>query len=118
MDNVTSKTILTSKTTSFLDAIITSQVAGLIMAVVVMAVFTIFLGHGPLYPVQVIGSIAFGESALNGFQLPALFAGLVTHQLVALAWGVVFGLIATQINISSVSSSAILGGDCCGCQHG
>lgn len=71
-------------------ALITSQVAGLIMAVVVMAVFTIFLGKGPLYPVQVIGSIVFGEAALVGFHFGAFLTGLVAHQALALVWGVVF----------------------------
>jgi hypothetical protein len=68
------------------------QVAGLVMAVVVMAVFTLFLGTGPLYPVQVIGSLVFGDAALQGLHLPAVLAGLVLHQAgPALAWGLVFG---------------------------
>jgi hypothetical protein len=71
---------------------IAGQIAGLIMAVVVMAVFTIFLGKGPLYPVQVIGSFIFGDAAIQGFNLPALLAGLVLHQAgPSLFWGVVFG---------------------------
>jgi hypothetical protein len=51
------------------------QIAGLEMAVVVMAEFTIFLGKGPLYPAQVIGSFVFGDRALDGFQLSALLTG-------------------------------------------
>jgi hypothetical protein len=71
--------------------VVTGQVAGLIMAVVVMLVFTLFLGHGPLYPVQVIGSMVFGEAALHGFHLGALLMGLVLHQLgPSLFWAFVF----------------------------
>ncbi len=73
--------------------LITGQVSGLIMAAVVMAVFTIFLGRGPLYPVQVIGSFALGDAALEGFNVTAIGAGLVLHQLgPSLFWGVVFGV--------------------------
>jgi hypothetical protein len=73
---------------------IAGQIAGLVMAVVVMAVFTIFLGRGPLYPVQVIGSLVFGDAALQGIHVGALAAGLLLHQLgPSLAWGLVFGLV-------------------------
>ncbi len=73
---------------------IAGQIAGLIMAVAMMAVFTVFLGKGPLYPVQVIGSFVFGEAALNGFHLPALLAGLLLHQLgPSLVWGLLFGAV-------------------------
>lgn len=75
------------------------QVSGLIMAVVVMAVFTLFLGKGPLYPVQVMGSFVFGDSALDGFHLPALIAGLLLHQLgPSLLWGLVLGGAAYTMN--------------------
>jgi hypothetical protein len=74
-------------------AIITGQISGLIMAVVVMLVFTLFLGHGPLYPVQVIGSLVYGEAALEGFNAGAFVAGLLLHQLgPSLFWAIVFGL--------------------------
>jgi hypothetical protein len=74
-------------------AIITGQIAGLIMAVVVMLVFVLFLGHGPLYPVQVIGSLLFGDAALQGTQVGATIAGLLLHQGgPALFWSIVFGL--------------------------
>lgn len=69
------------------------QVSGLIMAVVVMAVFTLFLGKGPLFPVQVIGSFIFGDGALQGFHAPAFLAGLALHQLgPSLGWGLAMGL--------------------------
>jgi hypothetical protein len=71
---------------------IAGQISGLVMAVVVMAVFTLFLGKGPLHPVQVIGSFIFGDAAVQGFHLPALLAGLVLHQAgPSLAWGLAFG---------------------------
>lgn len=90
-------------------ALVTSQAAGLIMAVVVMAVFTIFLGKGPIYPVQVIGSVVFGEAGLVGFHVGAFLAGLVVHQLVALAWGLVFGAAALWLNIKTVKTAIVLG---------
>lgn len=75
--------------------VVAGQIAGLIMAVVVMAVFTLFLGKGPLFPVQVIGSAVYGDAALKGFQLGAFVAGLLLHQLgPSLGWGVVFGAAA------------------------
>lgn len=71
------------------------QLAGLVMAAVVMVVFTAFLGKGPLFPVQVIGSLLFGEAALHGLHLPSLLAGLVLHQAgPSLAWGLAFGGLA------------------------
>jgi hypothetical protein len=94
---------------ALIGAVITSQAAGLIMAVVVMLVFTVFLGKGPLYPVQVIGSAAFGESALQGINVAAILAGLVFHQGLALAWGIVYGLAAASLNIQTVRQAALLG---------
>jgi len=96
-------------TAALTSGIITGQIAGLIMAVVVMIVFTI-LGKGPLYPVQVIGSMALGESALQGTNFLAIIAGLVLHQLgPSLLWGVVFGLISTKVAISTKKDSLFLG---------
>ena len=86
------------------------QVAGLVMAVVVMAVFTIFLGKGPLDPVQVIGSLAFGDAALHGFHLPSLLAGLAFHQLgPALAWGLVLGAAGHALGRRGVRALLALG---------
>lgn len=91
---------------SLIGGIITGQIAGLIMAVVVMAVFTLFLGKSPLYPVQVIGSTLFGESALQGFHLGAFLAGLVLHQAgPSLLWGVAFGLLAKKFHVSTAASA-------------
>lgn len=90
--------------------IVTGQVAGLIMAVVVMLVFAVILGKSPLFPVQVIGSTLFGESALVGFHLGAFVAGLLLHQLgPSLLWGTLFGLIATKYQIRTPKSALTLG---------
>ena len=89
---------------------VAGQVAGLVMAVVVMAVFTLFLGKGPLFPVQVIGSVVFGEAAVQGFHLPALLAGLVLHQAgPALAWGLILGAVAHFADLRSVGAIALVG---------
>src|SRR5689334_12286445 len=90
--------------------IVTGQIAGLIMAVVVMAVFTVFLGHGPLYPVQVIGSTLFGEPALRGLHLGAVVTGLILHQLgPSLLWGSIFGLIASKKPVRTTSDALQIG---------
>jgi hypothetical protein len=90
--------------------ILTGQAAGLIMAFVVMAVFAIFLGKSPLYPVQVIGSLVFGETALNGFHLGAFLAGLVLHQMgPALLWGFIYGLVAKNNSIQSSAQALKIG---------
>lgn len=101
-----------SKTTvkTLLAGIVTGQAAGLIMAVVVMLVFTVFLGKNPLFPVQVIGSALFGQAALEGIHVGAILAGLVLHQLgPSLLWGSVFGFLATKLNVETTKSSLILG---------
>lgn len=89
-------------------AIITGQIAGLVMAVVVMVVFTL-LGKGPLFPVQVIGSIAFGDAALTGFHLPALLTGLVVHQSAALAWSLVYALVVSRTGARTIGAAAAAG---------
>jgi len=95
---------------SVLSGIVTGQIAGLIMAVVVMIVFTVFLGKGPLFPVQVIGSALLGESALHGFQPGAVVAGLVLHQFgPSLLWGFVFGLAAAKLSVRTSRDALVLG---------
>jgi hypothetical protein len=93
--------------THTLAGILTSQAAGLIMAVAVIAVFVIFLGKGPLYPVQLIGSPAIGPKALDGINIPAVLAGLVLHQGVALAWGLVFTALAFAIGGARTVGTAL-----------
>jgi hypothetical protein len=93
-----------------LTGIVTGQLAGLIMAVVVMLVFALFLGKNLLYPVHVIGSTLFGEAALQGFHLPAFIAGLVLHQAgPSLLWGFLFGLAAKRLSIRTAGSALALG---------
>lgn len=89
--------------------ILTSQVAALIMAVVMMAVFAVFLGKSPLYPVQVIGSTIYGEQALQGFQTNAFLAGLVLHLAVAFAWGLVFCVFAAVFGAETALKAGMMG---------
>jgi uncharacterized membrane protein len=111
MDTIASqKLISVSRPRAILSGIVTGQIAGLIMAAVVMFVFAVFLGKTPFYPVQVIGSAVFGESALQGFHFPALIAGLVLHQIgPSLLWGVVFGLLARKLPIESREQALMVG---------
>ena len=97
-------------TEELVPAIITGQIAGLIMAVVVMLVFVVFLGKGPLYPVQVIGSLLFGDAALHGIHVGAVIAGLLLHQGgPALFWSLVFGLVVHAWRIEGAARLAALG---------
>lgn len=87
------------------------QVSGLVMAAVVMAVFTFFLGKGPLFPVQVIGSFAWGEAALDGFHLPAFLTGLVLHQAgPSLFWGALFGVASRGLRGGELAAAAVVTG--------
>lgn len=89
--------------------VLAGQVAGLVMAVVVMAVFTIFLGKGPLYPVQVIGSLVYGDAALDGVHIGALAAGLLLHQLgPALVWGIAFGFAVNRLDLRGGPALVVL----------
>lgn len=93
-----------------LAGIISGQVAGLIMAVVVMIVFALFLGKNPLFPVQVIGSMALGETALQGTNFLAVVTGVLLHQLgPALLWGFIFGLLASKLSVNTHKEALGLG---------
>lgn len=80
-------------------AVLAGQGAGLIMAIAMIAIFTLVLHTAWYLPVQVIGSFALGDEALPGqFSLPGFVAGLVIHQLIAtLAWSVVFGFLINKV---------------------
>lgn len=89
--------------------IVSGQIAGLIMAAVMVLVFTVFLGKPPYFPVQVIGSVAFGDAALVGFHLPAFLTGLAIHQAAAtLLWSIPFGLVISRVE-QSWSNVALVG---------
>lgn len=80
------------------------------MAIVLMGVFFLVFGKSPLFPVQVIGSTVFGESALQGFNAKALIAGLLIHQLgPSLIWGLVYGIVARGLNINQTIPALVLG---------
>jgi hypothetical protein len=97
-------------TEDLVPAIITGQLAGLVMAVVVVIVFVVFLGKGPLYPVQVIGSLLFGDAALQGTHVGAVVAGLLLHQGgPALFWSLVFGLVVHTWSIDGAARLTALG---------
>lgn len=91
-------------------ALIAGQLAGLVMAVVVMLVFVLFLGHGPLYPVQVIGSLLFGEAALHGTHVGAIIAGLFLHQGgPSIFWALVFGVAVHSWHVDGRARLVALG---------
>jgi hypothetical protein len=93
-----------------LSGIVTGQIAGLIMAIVVMIVFAVFLGKNFLYPVQVIGSTFLGEAALQGININAILVGLVLHQFgPSLLWGFLFGMIAKKVSIHTTATALKFG---------
>lgn len=99
-----------TETKTMLPAIVTGQIAGLIMAVVVMLVFAVVYGKSPLFPVQVIGSALLGESALQGFNVVAILAGLILHQAgPSLLWGFIYGLLAKKVSVETTGSALGLG---------
>ena len=103
---INSQTRTLTGSNSILAGVLTGQAAGLIMAVVVMLVFAIFLGKSPLFPVQVIGSMAFGAAALEGLHIGAVLAGLILHQLgPSLLWGFVFGILAKKFDVENTKSA-------------
>jgi hypothetical protein len=70
------------------------QVAGLAMALVLMAIFSVFLNKSPFYPIQVIAASVLGGGTLRQLDARTLVVGVLVHQLgPALAWGVVFGFV-------------------------
>ncbi|MFL5784706.1 MAG: hypothetical protein ACJ76H_08870 [Bacteriovoracaceae bacterium] len=111
--NTATNTLQTTDLTKgkeILGGIITGQIAGLIMAAVVVIVFTVFLGTAPLYPVQVIGSMALGKSALDGFNFAAVLVGVLLHQAgPSLLWGTIFGFAASAMKIEDTKRSLYLG---------
>ena len=90
-------------------SIASGQVAGLIMAVAMVAVFALFLGTPWYHPVQVIGSTVFGDAALPGhFYLPSFLAGLVLHQAGAtLIWSIAFALLLHRLEHSTLNVLAV-----------
>jgi hypothetical protein len=110
LENTQAQADTTGLSEDLVAGVVTGQIAGLIMAVVVMLVFTLFLGHGPLYPVQVIGSMIFGEAALHGFHLGALLMGLVLHQLgPSLFWALVFGGLVHATGVRRGAGLVVMG---------
>jgi hypothetical protein len=70
------------------------QVAGLAMAVAIMALFSVFLHKSPFYPIEVIGAAALGEHVIGQLDARTLLVGVLVHQLgPSLFWGLVFGLV-------------------------
>jgi len=92
-----------------LSGLITGVIAGLVMAVVMMLVFALVLGTSPLYPVQVIGATIYGEEALVGLHVPALLSGLALHMIPSIVWGIIFGFVASSVNIVSASKALLFG---------
>jgi hypothetical protein len=70
------------------------QVAGLVMVVALMAVFSVFLRKSAFYPVEVIAASVLGEHVIGHLDARTLLVGALVHQLgPSLFWGLVFGIV-------------------------
>jgi hypothetical protein len=70
------------------------QVAGLAMAVALMAIFSVFLRTSPFYPLEVIGASVLGESVVGRVDVRTLAVGMLVHQLgPAFVWGLFYGAV-------------------------
>lgn len=77
---------------NIVSGIVTGQLAGLFALGFLMVAFALFTGRSPLIPVQMLGSVFFGEAAAQTVHLPSFLAGFAMNQLgVGLLWGLVFG---------------------------
>lgn len=90
-------------------AVLTGQVAGLIMAIAMVIVFAGVLDKPWYLPVQVIGSFALGDAALPGHFVPSAFVlGLVFHQLLAsFGWSMVFGFAMSRMEATWANALAV-----------
>jgi hypothetical protein len=80
-------------------ALVAGQFAGVVMALSLIIVFATFFGQPWFFPVQVIGSMVVGPSAVEGsFVFSAFVVGLVLHQLVSAVWSLVFGLMVNRLS--------------------
>jgi hypothetical protein len=70
------------------------QVAGLAMAVALMAISGVFLGQGLFYPLQLIAAAVLGDGAMGPVDARAIVVGILIHQFgPSLVWGFVFGAV-------------------------
>lgn len=89
---------------------VSGQVAGVVMLVFMMGMFQLVMHKPVTVPLQVIGSVVFGDAALRGLHVPAVITGLLIHQLgPCLFWGLVFGLVAHALDIRSGASVVVVG---------
>jgi hypothetical protein len=86
------------------------QVAGLAMAVALMAISSLFLGQTLFFPLQVIAASVLGDGATVSLDARVLVVGLLVHQLgPALVWGVVFGIVVWLVKPRASTALMMLG---------
>jgi hypothetical protein len=80
-------------------ALVAGQLAGVVMALSLIIVFAAFFGQPWFFPVQVIGSMVVGPSAVEGsFVFSAFVVGLLLHQVVSAVWSLVFGVMVNRLS--------------------
>lgn len=95
--------------TELWSGILNGQVAGLLMVVVMMILFSVN-GGSPIFPLQVVGSLAIGDGALQSNNYTAVVIGLILHQLgPALLWGILYGILAAKLAVRTRSEALMLG---------
>ena len=90
--------------------LVAGEVAGLVMAVAMMAVYNFALGKNPFLPLQAIGAMVHGNGALDGMNAKAFFTGLVIHQLgPSLFWGLALSVVVILSRPRYASTLLLLG---------
>jgi hypothetical protein len=85
-------------------------VAGLAMAVCLMALFAAFLGKSIFYPVGIVAESALAGSDVIRSTLGALIAGIFVHELgPSMVWGIVFGVVVWVARPRRGASLLLLG---------
>ena len=65
---------------------------------------------GALTEIRIIGSMVFGEAALQGTHIGAILVGLILHQAgPSLLWGFIFGLLVQKFSIETKGAALKMG---------
>jgi hypothetical protein len=90
--------------------LLAGEVAGLVMAGSMMAIYSFVLEKSPFLPLQIIGTAVYGSAPTEAVDPLGFVAGLAVHQLVpALVWGLIFGALVSALRPSRSWSLMFLG---------
>jgi hypothetical protein len=111
IDALLRPTVRSRTSDTVLQSVIAGQLGGLVMAVVLMAVFGLFLRHTIFYPVQVIAAFFLGTGALDHLTAGNFIVGVLGHQLgPSLFWSLIFAwVVASSKTRFTLGESMLLG---------